>query len=77
VILAVAGVIGLIQALGLTFVVESPKWMALHGNPTRARRNLQKIRGDTAIEGEVDLWDVEGIRSKWRPTIRRSGKFEH
>jgi MFS family permease len=78
VILAVAGVIGLIQALGLTFVVESPKWMALNGNPTRARRNLQKIRGQgTAIEGEVDLWGVEGIRGKWRPTIRPGGRFEY
>jgi MFS family permease len=66
VILAVAGVIGLLQALALTCVVESPKWMAANGNPTRARRNLQKIRGQgIAIEDEVDAWGIKGVRSKW------------
>jgi MFS family permease len=78
VILAIAGVIGLLQALGLTFVMESPKWMAANGNPTRARRNLQKIRGQgTTIEGEVDAWGIEGIQSKWTSTIRPSRRLNH
>ncbi|KAH0545128.1 hypothetical protein FGG08_000740 [Glutinoglossum americanum] len=62
-ILAIAGVIGLLQALGLTCVVESPKWMAANGNPARAKRNLQKIRGEgVAIESEVNSWGIAGIR---------------
>ncbi|KAH0551148.1 hypothetical protein GP486_007515 [Trichoglossum hirsutum] len=73
VILAVAGVIGLLQALALTCVVESPKWMAANGNPTRARRNLQKIRGQgAAIDDEVDSWGIKGI-----PTEEEEGLLNH
>lgn len=60
VILGVGGVIGLGQLSGLFFAVESPKWAADHGQATRAKANLQRIRGrDYDIQKEVETWAVE------------------
>jgi len=56
-ILAVAGVIGVIQFLGLLLAVESPKWQADHGKPRKAKANLQRIRGHKAdIQEEYESW---------------------
>lgn len=58
-ILAVAGVIGVIQLAGLYFVRESPVWLADHGQPGQAILTLQKIRGqNTNIDDEVKHWEV-------------------
>lgn len=60
IILAVAGLIGALQLLGLLFVPESPKWLAEHHQISQARHVLQKIRGPEAdIEAEVKEWKTE------------------
>jgi len=62
IILAAGGVIGVFQSLGLLLSVESPKYLAEHGNPTQARRVLRKLRGEAAdIENEVNSWGLQGL----------------
>ncbi|KAL4900832.1 hypothetical protein BDW74DRAFT_90926 [Aspergillus multicolor] len=62
VILAIAGIIGVLELLGLTFVPESPAWLADRQKHDLARRVLQQIRGrDTDIQGEL-----EGLGSSTR-----------
>ncbi|KAF2397689.1 general substrate transporter [Trichodelitschia bisporula] len=57
VILAVGGVVGVAQAVGLLFSVESPKWTAEHVSPRTAKAVLQKIRGSKAdIDEEFSTW---------------------
>lgn len=57
VILAVAGIVGGIQFLGLLFSSESPKWQADHGMFHQAKINLQRIRGaDADISEETSSW---------------------
>jgi MFS family permease len=72
VILAAAGVIGLIQLAGLTLAIDSPKWRADQGQAVQAKRDLQRIRGHGVdIQREVEGWGVEsacdreGIRSPY------------
>ncbi|KAK7541228.1 vacuolar protein sorting-associated protein 73 [Phyllosticta citribraziliensis] len=61
-ILAAAGVIGVIQAVGLIAGVESPKWLADQGRPSKAKKNLRKIRGqDANISEEVQEWGVGDV----------------
>ena len=56
-ILGIGGVIGAVQAAALLFSVESPKWDAEHGGPSRARRHLHKLRGSACdLQEEVDSW---------------------
>ncbi|KAL4814733.1 general substrate transporter [Aspergillus spinulosporus] len=55
VILAIAGIIGASEFLGLTLVPESPAWLADHQKHDLARRVLQRIRGRNAdIRGELE-----------------------
>lgn len=59
IILGVAGLIGLIELLGLFFTPESPKWLAEHKKTQLARRILQLVRGpDANIEPEVKDWNI-------------------
>ncbi|KAF9692729.1 hypothetical protein EKO04_009038 [Ascochyta lentis] len=61
VILAVGGIIGLAQGLGLLLSAESPKYLAEKGNIALAKRTLRKIRGEHAdIDGEMSDWGVDG-----------------
>ena len=64
VVLAVAGGLAVVQAVGLFGVVESPKWLASKDMVTVAKGILQRIRGNADIEGEVAHWgnggDAEG-----------------
>ncbi|KAL1601219.1 Bifunctional purine biosynthesis protein PurH [Nothophoma quercina] len=61
VILAVGGIIGLAQGLGLLLSAESPKYLAEKGNLTQAKRTLRKIRGaDADIDAEMSDWGVDG-----------------
>jgi sugar porter (SP) family MFS transporter len=56
-ILAVAGIIGALELLGLFLVPESPSWLAEHDKLSQARRVLQRIRGrDADIEAEITSW---------------------
>jgi MFS family permease len=60
VILAVAGVIGVGQFVGLLFAVDSPKWQADHGDARQARDNLKRIRGHKAdLTEEIDGWGLQ------------------
>jgi len=79
VVLAVVGGLAVVQAVGLFGVVESPKWLASKNKVALGKSVLQKIRGDTDIEGEVAHWgnggDTEGknlisISKPARATIR-------
>jgi MFS family permease len=64
VILAIGGVIGLLQAAGLLFSVESPKYLAEQGNPSLAKKTLRKIRGEDAdIDDEIKDWGITGSGS--------------
>lgn len=59
VILAVAGVIGVGQFIGLLFAVDSPKWQADHADAQQAKSNLKRIRGRKAdVNEEIDGWRV-------------------
>lgn len=56
-ILAVAGLVGGVQFLGLLFSSESPKWQADHGMAHQAKFNLQRIRGrDADTSEETSAW---------------------
>ncbi|KAL2047844.1 hypothetical protein ABVK25_011300 [Lepraria finkii] len=60
IILGLAGCIGLLQLLMLFLVPESPKWLAEHNHPQRARAILRKIRGRKEdLEDEVAAWNVD------------------
>jgi len=60
VVLAVAGLLAVVQAAGLLGVVESPKWLASKEKVALGRRILQRIRGGTDIEPEVAHWGNGG-----------------
>jgi sugar porter (SP) family MFS transporter len=63
-ILAVAGLLGVLELLGLFFVPESPTWLAEHQQSNLVRQVLQRIRGKAAdIEEEIEGW-----KSSERPT---------
>ncbi|KAF7131294.1 hypothetical protein CNMCM5793_004408 [Aspergillus hiratsukae] len=56
-ILAMAGLLGILELVGLFFVPESPTWLAEHQQANLARRVLQRIRGRSAdIEEEIEGW---------------------
>lgn len=60
-ILAVGGLIGAGQALGLFLSVESPKYLAEQGNISLAKKTLRNIRGEHAdIDDEMSNWGVAG-----------------
>jgi MFS family permease len=60
-ILAVGGLIGITQALGLLLSVESPKYIAERGNLALAKKTLRKIRGEKAdIDSEMSDWGTAG-----------------
>lgn len=60
VILAIAGMIGAAEFLGLFFVPETPKWLAEHNQTNEARHVLQKIRGaDANIDNEIKDWKMD------------------
>jgi len=64
VILAVGCGIGVLQGIGLFFMPESPTWTAAHGNPNRAVKILQRIRGnDCNIDEEIDSWNIHTASS--------------
>lgn len=60
-ILAVAGVIGALELMGLFMVPESPIWLAENRQVSQARKVLQRIRGrDADIEAEIAGWRASG-----------------
>jgi sugar porter (SP) family MFS transporter len=64
-ILAVGVGIGLVQGIGLCFVPESPAWLAVHKDPQRAMRTLQRIRGSgNSIADEIEGWDQKAVEEE-------------
>jgi SP family galactose:H+ symporter-like MFS transporter len=52
--LGLGGVPGVVLAAGMLFLPETPRWLAGHGHPARARAALRKLRGPGGdIEAEV------------------------
>lgn len=65
VILAVAGIIGLYQAVRLLFAVESPKWLAEKGRHQESRQNLLRLRGQAHnIDEEIKSWHTSGTAAE-------------
>lgn len=68
IILAVGGLIGVAQGLGLFLSVESPKYLAEQGNSSLAKKTLRKIRGEHAdVDGEMSDWggdDTSGVHGR-------------
>ncbi|KAL6158194.1 GTP cyclohydrolase II [Exserohilum turcicum] len=61
-ILAIGGIIGAVQGVGLLVSVESPKYIAEQGNVSLAKKTLRKIRGEHAdIEDEMKDWGVPNL----------------
>lgn len=59
-VFAIGVFLSLGQALGLLGVPESPAWLAANGQPTQARKTLQRIRGrNVDISDEVAGWDKD------------------
>jgi sugar porter (SP) family MFS transporter len=59
-VLAVAGIIGAAEFIGLIFTPETPKWLAEHKQANKARQVLQRIRGvDTNIDNEIKDWKID------------------
>jgi sugar porter (SP) family MFS transporter len=59
-VLAVAGLIGAAEFLGLLFAPETPKWLAEHKQTNKARQVLQRIRGEHAnIDNEIKDWKMD------------------
>ena len=63
IILAAAGVIAVLQLLGLFLSVESPKYLAEKGHASQAKKVLRSLRGeDRDINGEFASWGSDGAR---------------
>jgi sugar porter (SP) family MFS transporter len=58
IVLGVGGAFGAIQAICLLLAgQESPRWLADHGKPSRAKKALGRLRGEGVdIEEEVEGW---------------------
>ena len=51
--------------VGLTGVVESPKWLADTGRATAAKRVLRRLRGhEFDVDGEIKGWGLESSRER-------------
>ena len=60
IILAVAGMIGVTEFVGLAFAAESPKWLADHKQTLKARQVLRWLRGpDADIDSEIKDWKAD------------------
>ncbi|KAJ6112213.1 hypothetical protein N7523_008274 [Penicillium sp. IBT 18751x] len=61
IILAVAGLIGALELLGLLMVPESPAWLIENHQMSQARKVLQRIRGrDADIDPEIESLRTSG-----------------
>ena len=65
VILAAGGGFGLAMLIGLTGVVESPKWMAEMGEASAAKRILKRLRGSNFdVDNEVKGWNLRSATKR-------------
>ena len=76
VILAVAGGVAVLQFLGLWFVVESPKWLAINGEVGKAKQIMARIRGKENLEDDVeDLGTAEEGQGRRTPRRGLAGAY--
>ena len=69
-ILAIAGMIGVGEFVGLIFAPESPKWLAKHEQMNKARQVLQRIRGAQAdISKEIEDWKIDSPEDDEQPLL--------
>ncbi|WP_213450446.1 MFS transporter [Rhizomonospora bruguierae] len=52
--LGLAGVPGIVLAVGMMFVPDSPRWPVGHGRRDDARRVLRRLRGTDEVKEELD-----------------------
>jgi sugar porter (SP) family MFS transporter len=58
-ILVIGVGMGIVHVLGLVVTPESPTWLAAHGDASKAKRTLQRIRGHGVdINEEVESWNI-------------------
>ena len=71
IVLAVPGILAIVQFIGLFFTPESPKWLAEHGHSKTAREILRKLRRYRVdLDDEADSWEVDASNSDiGKPTI--------
>ena len=43
----------LLMCCGLWFLFETPRWLVFHGKSEKARKVMEKIRSDSAVEKEL------------------------
>ncbi|KAG0633536.1 general substrate transporter [Tuber brumale] len=60
-ILLTGGMIGLVQAVGLLFLPESPSYLIASGNIEQARRVLVKVRGTPDVEDERQPYNTHFV----------------
>lgn len=65
IILGVAGVIGIVQALSLAMAVESPKWLGTRHRWSEARSSLARLRhSEDNIDEEIKSWRAHDGRGE-------------
>ena len=71
IVLAVPGILAIVQFIGLFFTPESPKWLAEHGHSKTAREILRKLRRYRVnLDDEADSWQIAASNSDiGRPTL--------
>jgi MFS transporter, SP family, galactose:H+ symporter len=51
-----------IFALGMVFLPESPRWLAMHGDHEKARAVLMRVRGTTDVDAELQEIELTSAR---------------
>lgn len=70
----IAGVLGVILAIGVMFVTESPRWLIATNRKDTAKHTLIKLRGISDVDKEINeterLNTIESVDMLWRDLFR-------
>lgn len=70
----IAGILGVILAIGVMFVTESPRWLIATNRRDLAKRTLKKLRGTDDVEEEINetqrLNAIENVDMRWGDLFR-------
>lgn len=73
IILAIAGLIAIVQVVGLLAGVESPKWLGERGRWSEARTGLVRLRGtEENVDEEINGWKKESGKGTFVPLFAKS-----